>query len=395
MIGWVRVNQGKRKTTYYVVIPWDRMDGYGEKKKWHFKYDKRGDKFDSKRHAERFLEYLRTLIDEKTFNPLDWVEKKPHAFEELVPLYLQDYEKNVQKGEISPSTLAVKKRYMDNYFMPFLRGQDVKRIIALTLKQFYNQLPFDLKAKTRLNIMSELNTFLTWAEEEGVISKAPRFTGVNDLKKQAKKERPPVREATHWMPDDDFELALSHMDEWDRPIFWLIRLTGCRPSEARALQRSDFDWKSGVFEILRTWVDASGGEVLVGAKSGSERALAITEMIEEVVKSVLPRLDTPFVFHPKGQIHYTRRQLDYRWRTALKKAGLPHMELKNATRASLVCEALRLGYTYEEIGAVVGHKHTSTTRYYGTIFVEQTAGLLERRTKKRGTKSEPKLKIEK
>ena len=88
----------------------------------------------------------------------------------------------------------------------------------------------------------------------------------------------------------------------------------------------------------------------------------------------------------RGEAHYTRRQIDYRWRTALERTGLSHMELKNATRASFICEMLKLGYTYEEIGAVVGHKHVTTTRRYGKIFVEQTAGLLERRTKKPGTR---------
>lgn len=71
------------------------------------------------------------------------------------------------------------------------------------------------------------------------------------------------------------------------------------------------------------------------------------------------------------------------------------MELKNATRASFICEMLRLGYSYEEIGAVVGHKHTETTKRYGKIFVEQTAGLLERRIKRVGTKSEPRAEFEK
>ena len=112
MIGWVRVNRGKRRTTYYVVIPWDRMDGSGEKKKWQLKYDKRGDRFDSEAHANRFLEYLRTLVDEGTFNPLDWPEQKPHGFEELEKQYLKHYVGKVERGEISPSTLECKRRHM-------------------------------------------------------------------------------------------------------------------------------------------------------------------------------------------------------------------------------------------------------------------------------------------
>jgi integrase len=388
MKGWVRVNRGKKRNTYYVVVPWDAMDGSGRKKKWQFKFDKRGDRFDSKAHGDRFLEYLRTLIDEGTFNPLDWVEQKPHSLEELEKQYLQHYEEKVERGEISPSTLRVKKRYFKNYFRPYFAGRDMKYVVNLELAKFHSQLPQGLKAKTRVNIMSELNTFVEWAKSQGVIKgEVPRYTEMANLKRLAQEERPPVREQTHLMPDADFERAVAQMEASDRPIFRFIRHTGCRTSEARALQRSDFDWYNKVLEIRRTWVDAGKGEILVErAKSGSQRPLYITDELEAIVKSSAPRLDTPFVFSPGGGNFYTRRQVDYRWRTAIKKAGLPHMELKNATRASFICEMLRLGYSYEEIGAVVGHKHTETTKRYGKIFVEQTAGLLERRTKKTGTK---------
>jgi len=396
MVGRIRVNKGKKKTTYYVVIPWDAMDGSGKRKKWQFKYDKRGDRFDSEDHAKRFLEYLRTLIDEGTFNPLDWAEQKPHSFEELEKQYLQHYKEKLKRAEISPSTLDSKKRYFKRYFKPFFAGRDIKYVVNLDLAKFYSQLPYRLKAKTRFNIMSELNTFFEWSRSQGVIKgEVPRYTEMANLKRLAQEQRPPVREQTHLMPDAHFELAMTQMVASDRPIFRFIRHTGCRPSEARAQQRIDFDWQNRVFEIRRTWVDVSGGEVLVErAKSGSQRPLYITEELEAIVKSPAPRLDTPFIFYnSRTGTAYTRREIDYRWRTALKKAGLPHMELKNATRASFICEMLRLGYSYEEIGAVVGHKHVATTKHYGKIFVEQTAGLLERRTKTRGTKKEPKTEI--
>jgi integrase len=371
------------------------MDGSSETKKWQFKYDKRGDRFDSETHANRFLEYLRTLIDEGTFNPLDWTEQKPHSLEELEKQYLQHYEEKTKRGEISPSTLGAKKRYFKKYFRPFFSGRDIKYVVNLDLAKFYSQLPQRLKAKTRLNIMSELNTFFEWAKSQGVIrGEVPRYTEMPQLKRLAQEQRPPVREQTHHMSDAHFELAMAQLEANDRPIFRFIRHTGCRPSEARAQQRFDFDWQNRVFEIRRTWVDVSGGEVLVErAKSGSQRPLYITEELEAIVKSPVPRLDTPFVFYnPKTGTAYTRREIDYRWRTALKKAQLPHMELKNATRASFICEMLRLGYSYEEIGAVVGHKHVTTTKHYGKIFVDQTAPLLERKTKTRGTKTEPKTK---
>ena len=150
MVGRVRVNRGKRKDTFYVVIPWDRMDGSGKRKKWQFKYDKRGDRFDSDAHANRFLEYLRTLIDEGTFNPLDWVEQKPHSFEELQKQYLQHYQEKMERGEISPSTLGVKERYFKNYFSPFFAGRDLKYVVNLDLARFIANYPKDSRQRPGL-----------------------------------------------------------------------------------------------------------------------------------------------------------------------------------------------------------------------------------------------------
>ena len=396
MIGWVRANQGKKKTTYYVVIPWDQMDGSGEKKKWQFKHDKRGDRFDSEAHAKRFLEYLRILIDEGTFNPLDWVEVKPHSFEELHKQYLTHYEQKLPRGEISPSTLGYKRRYGNNYMAPFFNGLDVKHVANLTLSQFYNELPRGLKAKTRHNIMTEVQKFFRWCKEQGVIKgEVPRYTEMAKLKRLAHEQRPQVTEQTHVMSDSDFELAVGQMAEDDRPIFRFIRITGCRPSEARALQRFDFDWRSRKVAIRRTWVDTNPGEVLVErAKSGSNRILGLTDAMQSMVKALLPPPEIPFVFcNPKTGTAYTRREIDYRWRTALQRAKLPHMELKNATRASAACTWLKLGYSYEEVGAVLGQENVSTTKFYGRIFADQTVPLLERRTKTAGTKTEPKLKV--
>jgi integrase len=358
------------------------MDGSGKKKNWQFKFDERGFRFESEAHAKQTHEHFRVLIRSGHFNPLDWVEGKPHAFETLAETYLKDYEQALERGEISPSTPAYKKRFMRLYYTPFFLGQDVKMIIPLTLKHFYNQLPMSLGAKTRHNIMAELQKFFTWCEDEGVIKVVPRFKDMRMLKRRAREERPEPRESTHLMCDSDFERAVKQMAEHDRPIFNFIRLTGCRPSEARAFSRRDIDWQSNVIEIRRTWSDGGTGEVLVDrAKSGSDRPLYLTDALKAVIKSVSPRLDLPFVFcNEKTGKSYTRRELDYRWRKALKEAGLPHMALKNATRSSFVCQRLIDGNTYEEIAAVVGHKHISTTRRYGQIFVDQTRKVLERTT---------------
>ena len=393
MVGWVRMNQGKKKTTYYVVIPWDRMDGSGKKKKWQFKYDRGGYRFESYIHADRFLNYLRSLVDSNEFNPLDWADESPHSFEALGKLYLEGYTEKYQDGKISSSTLASKRRYMRQYFIPFFKGRELRYLTDLTLSQFYSSLPATLKAKTKFNIMSELKTLFRWVKSQKVIKgEIPRYTEMKELKERAKEQTPPVKEETHLMQDEDFELALNHIPKWHHPIFRFVRITGCRTSEACALQRSDLDRKNGVIDIRRTWVDHhEGGEILVDRpKSGSRRLIKLTQSIKVVLDSIPPRIDTSFVFHPKEAPRYSRRKIDRLWRKALQKAGIEHMEFKNATRATFACQTLKLGHSYEAVGAVLGHKNVETTRRYGQIFVDSTADLLERR-ERTGTKKAPNL----
>ena len=142
---------------------------------------------------------------------------------------------------------------MRQYFIPFCKGRELRYLADLTLNQFYYSLPAALKAKTKFNIMSELKTLFRWLKSQKVIKgEIPRYTEMKELKERAKEQRPPIKEETHLMQDEDFELALNHIPRWHHPIFRFIRITGCRTSEACALQRSDLDRKNGVIDIRRT-----------------------------------------------------------------------------------------------------------------------------------------------
>lgn len=382
--GWIRVNRGKKKTTYYVVIPWLRMDAPGKRKNWQFKFDRRGVSFNSHARAQRHLDYLRALIDDHSFNPLDWIEGKPHTFERLQKTYFKACQQRVERTDMSPSTIKTKAGYWRRYFLPFFKSLDLNHITNLHIRQFHDQLPIKLKAKARLNYIADLEAFFRWCKEEGIIKgDPPRYTGTKGLRKTAKEQRPKPRPSTHMMSDTTFVKALAQMAWSDQPIFQFIRATGCRQSEARALQRPDIDWQGRVIEIRRTFVDSEEGEVLIErAKSDSDHPVYLTEFLEAVIKSMPPSLDHPFIFYNnKTGTPYTRREIDYRWRTALKKADLPHIQLKNATRAHTVCELLKLGYSYAEAGAFVGHKNESTTRHYGQIFMDSIKDMAERRSK--------------
>jgi len=220
MIGWIRTNRGKKRDTHYVVIPWSRVDGSGRNRNWQLKFDEQGFRFESRAHAKQTLDYFRVLIKQGHFNPLDWIEAKPHGFEKLARIYFEDQKEAVAKGDLSPSTPVYKERYMRLYYLPFFKGRDVKHIISLDLKRFYSQLPATLKkAKARLNVMAQLENFFGWCKEQQVIKgEIPRYTDMAKLRALGNEQRPKPKETTHMMVGADFERAIGQMQPGDRGI---------------------------------------------------------------------------------------------------------------------------------------------------------------------------------
>lgn len=165
-------------------------------------------------------------------------------------------------------------------------------------------------------------------------------------------ERPPVEPVTP-------ELVIATLP-WLTPtvrdIIEVLRLTGARTGEIRLMRTADID-TSGVVWIYRPSVHKS-------AHHGRPRAIPIDEQCQEVI---LPHL-TPFtphryIFESREGRPYAESSIRNAVAKACKRAGLPHWH-PHQIRHRVLTEARAAGLGLDEIRALAGHAHISTSELY-------------------------------
>ena len=337
MAGHIQVYRGKQRWTFYVIFPWR-----GEKHV--YTRDGRGDRFESEAHARRFLECLSAEVDRLRgrFDPEKWKDHRPYALKNYRDRWLGHYERLVEAGQISPSTLREKVRCFDAYLIPLIGDVNIQEINAGVVEDFLARLPEHLAPKTMKNILADLHAFMMWLYRREEVERVPPFPRV-------RVNTPRIR----WMSDGDWRQVYEHIPAHHRPIFHFLRTYGCRIGEARALKWRDVDNREGTFVIRRTWSSGPDGEVLrERAKSGSNRTLPI-------LPGTLPRPSTivnleGFVFTRPGGQPYTGNGIRMIWRKAAVASGVKYVSLYQATRHSFGCRKVAEGYSLEENGAVLG-----------------------------------------
>ena len=250
----------------------------------------------------------------------------------------------------------------------------IQKLNLRILTQFRDDLPARLSMRTKKLILDEVRTFLRWLHAGGDLEVVPPFPAV-------KVPRPEKK----WMLDQDWRKVLQEILELHRPIFTFMRLYGVRDGEARALKWRDIGKVEGerTIKIRRTW---SGYELMEGCKSGSDREFFLEDDCGIPASPKVVSLEGFIFTKPNGQ-PYSNSSLTKIWRKAVKAADVPYVSIKQATRVSFGFRKVAEGATYEEVGAVLGHRNVSTTqRYYAGVELEQMRKTIRGRTQT-GTKS--------
>ncbi len=165
-------------------------------------------------------------------------------------------------------------------------------------------------------------------------------------------ERPPVEPVTP-------ELVIATLP-WLTPtvrdIVEVLRLTGARTGEIRLMRTADIQ-TDGVVWIYRPSKHKT-------AHHGRPRAIPLDEQCQEIL---LPRL-TPFVperyvFESRDGRPYAESSIRNAVAKACKRAGLPHWH-PHQIRHRVLTEARAAGVGLDEIRALAGHAHISTSELY-------------------------------
>jgi integrase len=281
------------------------------------------------------------------FNPLKYKRSKPLHLKKYALQWLEKI-----KPSVKYATYKTYRAAINNWLIPILG--DV--FLPDVRYDHYFKLWTDIKQseKYRKNIITCLYAIMEDAKRAGHISQVP-----DKIVFKGKFTMP--RKDPAWIEKETQELILQEIKPEDRPIFQFIFITGVRPSEARALQKSDIHKEQGYISIRYTMAPVeAGGEELKEVKQKKERRIPYYEALD----AVIPKNIGMFVFvNPRTGRPYTKNINRDIWAQACKDAKVK-IRLNEAGRHSYGNQLAEMGVDMETISHGLGHSTTATTKAF-------------------------------
>jgi integrase len=159
-------------------------------------------------------------------------------------------------------------------------------------------------------------------------------------------------------------LKAARDSKWER-LYLLVLMalkTGARRSELLNLRWKDIHWDQKVAHLKQT-------------KNGEERMLIL---LDDVIKELRLHEDkADKLIFPSTRTPSQPMAFNVRWEEALKVAGIKNFrfhDLRHTTASLLV----QNGVSLFEVGAILGHKDSETTKRYAHLATDQSAKNLRR-----------------
>lgn len=337
MSKWGKVRENKQRGAWYVDINW-------EGKRHHIYQMPVSGGFvtcTSKANATELRSIINSEIERGIFNPARYKTAKPMHLSAYADRWLERIE-----SSISSVTMHDYKNSLKNHILPFLGNEYLPDISSDKLKDFCNQIRRSAKGKK--NVLGCLHKLMSDAYDSGHITKMPKFPTVSIGKK-----------AIIWIDSEDQKIILDSIPPEDRYIFYFMRLTGCRPSEARAFRKIDIRKNHILFRVT---FDRYEKEVEI--KTKIERTYPMIESLKEVMDKAPDKdLRYRFTCSVTGR-PYTRSTINRIWNKACDSAGVPRIRLYNGTKHSLGCQMINAGVDKDLVRQLFGHTTRQMTDAY-------------------------------
>lgn len=248
--------------------------------------DPKGNPFYSYEQAKRYLDRMRTEIDEKKFDFTDYIAQhlKPLRFKNYSEAWLEKKEIEVLTGKKTPSYLKSLKAHIRRNQQPFFIDTDIREIGTKQIYEFYltiNQAPHYVS-----NILDTLENMLGDAFDWGDIKIMPKFPVVEIPE--------PDRKTVDIETQDKAIESIS--DQMDRTFVLLTARLMLRPCEPRALWWEDIDFKHHWVFIKRHF---SLNEIRLTTKPKKIRRLPMDIDVENSLLALPRYIGSPFVFWKK------------------------------------------------------------------------------------------------
>ncbi|MBW2362625.1 MAG: tyrosine-type recombinase/integrase [Deltaproteobacteria bacterium] len=215
-----------------------------------------------------------------------------------------------------------------------------------------------LSAKTRRNALGAFRSFLGWLKRRGDLRDIPEvpLPRVDD-------HEPRI------LSIEDQDAILAAIPEAERGIFIALAYLALRPSEARALDVTDYRnrWLAVDKAVKGTAVSAP----IRGTKTGRSKTLPVpdelTEWIERHVSATGRLTRSPLFVNPRTGNRWSHWALRDRWVRAAQSLGLEGVRLYEGTKHTMATDAVRRGVTERELQAFLGHSDVRSTRRYARM----------------------------
>jgi len=296
------------------------------------------DEFKDAFTIDRVCEVLKNvgvLVKNKTIETINKFLKQPNLYKQVTAS---------KQNKKLPRKL---KKLIDDYERE-KSEVNLKRVNRAALEAYYPQetpKSRHLSDKTKQNIMSALHNFVTWFLTREELVKAIKWPSISPA-------QPPII----WFSKEDQLKVYEHIHDRHKPIFWFIIWHPVRSMEAAALLVEDFYFQIGMVGITKSFSKNESRS----RKNKKPYTLPIYKGFQQsMLQGKFPK---DYAFKNKYGNHYTNKSLEQILSAACKKAGLPHIQVKNFTRHSIASQAINSGKHLATISKALGHSNLSVTR---------------------------------
>ena len=241
------------------------------------------------------------------------------TFKFFTKKYMEIQKNRLADGKLSAAGLRDKEMLNRLYLEPFFGEYDLRNITAGKIKEFEFTCHKSERMKDRA--IAELSVILKHAFALEFI---PNVPAMPKLKKSRK------RSAEGFLSVEEQQKVISCIDHpLYKKMIEVLALYAIRPSELRAMQWQDLNFKDGLFTIQRHFSD--NNKLTIGRKSQGEGDLKSSHVLPILPKFLEILNDIPrsinkedFVFRGKIGEFVAQNVLTRHWNDACEKAGVKH-----------------------------------------------------------------------
>lgn len=217
---------------------------------------------------------------------------------------------------------------------------------------------------TRPKIMGALRASLGWLETRGELDRVPRFPSM-----KRRKHLPRI------ISPDGQDDVLAEIPENRRGAFYVAVEELVRPGEVRALNVSDYSWRSREVRIQFAMQGPCSSAERRGSKTDEPAVRLVSDRVAAWLDLYVDkdaRLDgeRPLFVNPTGRVDGARwlaNALREEWNRAAARAGLGGIRMYEGTKHSTVTALRKNGVDPRLVQAAARHRSAASTEIYNVL----------------------------